>query len=269
MSHTIEPTTATPAPTVPGVAVVCPYLLAEDGRWRSASPAREHRCTAVAPPSVLAADKQRRLCLVADHVSCATFQVATGHGDLIGAADDHRPPRVSGSAGREIVRTAPLVLDHGRFAIVPAISADRRIGQAALLGLMAIAFAAILVARVSSGTGGPGGTEAAGGVLSGASPTATSAAPEGSAAASAAVPGRTLVPTEVQPSAEPIASGEPSAEPPAEPAPEAATTTYTVRRGDTLSGIAAEFDTTVEVLSDLNDIDDPSRLRVGQVLDLP
>ena len=40
-------------------------------------------------------------------------------------------------------------------------------------------------------------------------------------------------------------------------------------RGDTLSGIAAEFGTTVKVLARLNDIDDPRTLRVGQVLELP
>ena len=45
--------------------------------------------------------------------------------------------------------------------------------------------------------------------------------------------------------------------------------TYTVVAGDTLSGIAARFDTTVEELASLNNISDPSKLSVGQVLVLP
>ena len=164
MVETSAPEIATPTPTAPAVAAVCPYLLADDGRWRSASPSRDHRCTAVVPPAVLAADKQRRLCLVADHVGCATYQVATGHGDLIGATDDARPSRLAGSAGRQIVRTAPLVLDQGRLPVViPSITADRRLGQAALLGLMAVAFAAILLARVSGPGDGPTGSQLAGG----------------------------------------------------------------------------------------------------------
>ena len=50
---------------------------------------------------------------------------------------------------------------------------------------------------------------------------------------------------------------------------EANPATYKVKRGDTLSGIAARFGTTVKVLVELNDIKDPSKLRVGQVLKLP
>ena len=45
--------------------------------------------------------------------------------------------------------------------------------------------------------------------------------------------------------------------------------TYKVRSGDTLAGIAGEFGTTVAVLQELNGIDNPRLLRVGQVLQLP
>jgi LysM repeat protein len=51
----------------------------------------------------------------------------------------------------------------------------------------------------------------------------------------------------------------------ATPAPK----TYKVKRGDTLSEIAAEYGTTAKKLMKLNDIDDPTKLRVGQVLELP
>ena len=54
--------------------------------------------------------------------------------------------------------------------------------------------------------------------------------------------------------------------------PESAPTpnpTYTVKAGDTLSGIAARYGTTVEELVRLNRITDPNRIYVGQVLRLP
>ena len=49
----------------------------------------------------------------------------------------------------------------------------------------------------------------------------------------------------------------------AAPSAPSAPTTYTVKRGDTLSGIAGEYGTTWQVLAELNDIKDPSALRVG------
>jgi len=45
--------------------------------------------------------------------------------------------------------------------------------------------------------------------------------------------------------------------------------TYTVKAGDTLSGIAARFGTTVGVLVSLNNILNPNNIAVGQVLKLP
>ncbi|MGK2850402.1 MAG: LysM peptidoglycan-binding domain-containing protein [Candidatus Limnocylindrales bacterium] len=149
---------------------------------------------------------------------------------------------------------------------VQALARDRGIGQGALLVLMAIAFAAIFIARLSTG-----GTSDSGGVLAGVGTPGPSASvtptPSSSEPTVAASPVRTLVPTAVEPTAAPIATAAPAATP--APTATAAPTTYKVRRGDTLSGIAAEFGTTVKALSELNGIDDPSRLRVGQVLKLP
>jgi LysM repeat protein len=42
-----------------------------------------------------------------------------------------------------------------------------------------------------------------------------------------------------------------------------------VKPGDTLSAIAARFDTTIKELATLNGITNPSLIRVGQVLKLP
>ncbi|GGK13268.1 hypothetical protein GCM10010124_02320 [Pilimelia terevasa] len=45
--------------------------------------------------------------------------------------------------------------------------------------------------------------------------------------------------------------------------------TYTVKRGDTLSGIAERFHTTVTVLARLNRLSNPNKIYPGQVLRLP
>ena len=45
-----------------------------------------------------------------------------------------------------------------------------------------------------------------------------------------------------------------------------ANTTYTVKKGDTLTAIAKKYSTTVKKLAALNDIDKPYRIHVGQKL---
>ena len=74
----VRPSPAIPADPLAGRALsqICPYLVADDGTWRSSTVAREHRCAAVAPPALVAAEKQRRLCLTADHATCSTYEAA-------------------------------------------------------------------------------------------------------------------------------------------------------------------------------------------------
>ena len=45
--------------------------------------------------------------------------------------------------------------------------------------------------------------------------------------------------------------------------------TYTVKRGDTLSGIASKYHVTVAGLASANGIKNPDLIRVGQVLTIP
>src|SRR5919201_3595484 len=52
-------------------------------------------------------------------------------------------------------------------------------------------------------------------------------------------------------------------------APTMAPTTYTVKSGDTLSGIAALFGVSVDDIVRANNIADPNRLSEGQVLTIP
>lgn len=53
------------------------------------------------------------------------------------------------------------------------------------------------------------------------------------------------------------------------PAPNPISGTYTVKSGDTLSGIAARFGTTYQYLASVNGISNPNVINVGQVLKVP
>ncbi len=253
----------TPATMSRALPTLCPYLATVDGTWRSSTAVREHRCVAATPAVPLALEKQRRLCLVAEHVTCATY----------GAAVVARPPPASrtDSGLRPIARTTPVILDHGRFRLrLPAFALDRIPGQGLLVGLLALAFVAILIARP---TGNGGGAPGAGGLP--ASPVPGSTTAPASVAAASAAPASQATPSQVPVvTARPITSPAPGASaaptaPTASPAPAVSGRTYKVRSGDTLSSIAVRFKTTVKVLVDLNSIADPSKLKVGQVLRLP
>ena len=242
-------------PVATGLPNLCPYLATAGGNWRSSSPAREHRCVAVTPPVPLAVDKQRRLCLVAEHRLCSTYEAAMAI----------RPPFALAATpgGRVIARTTPVVLDQTRFDLrLPALRSDRVSGQGLLVGLLALAFVGILIAR-------PGGNGGAAPGDAGRTPAPTTAAvatttPRPSSVASS-VPVVTARPVG---SAQPSPSTQPTS-PSASGQPTTSGTTYRIKSGDTLSAIAARFGTTVKVLVNLNHISDPSRIHVGQVLKLP
>lgn len=232
------------------VRELCPYLMAADRSHRSSVPASDHRCTAVAPASPLSSEKQRRLCLTADHRTCATFAAAVARRpiDLGSGTPTGYPLR------RPYARTTPILLEQPRLAI-PSIVGSPSGTQLFLAGLMAVAFAAILVGRAPTTT--PVG------VMVDPSATAHVASPTPSTVVPSRAPARTLPPTGSQPPA-----GGPGASVGA-PAVSQAVRTYKVRSGDTLSGIAARFGTTIKVLMELNPIRDPSKIRVGTVLILP
>lgn len=232
----------------PAMSSVCPYLAAAHGAWRSASVAREHRCGAVAPPAPLAAEKQRRLCLTSDHMGCATYEAARASRPI---AHDRAP-----TLPRPLARTTPVVLDHGRLAVtMPSLRADHLSGQAVLVALMCIAFAAIILARLTGG-GVPAGAGHA-------SPTPARA----SASSGTPIPA-TATPVSSAPATQ---SGVPgSSATPASPGPSTTgTRTYVVKSGDTLYGIAAKFGTTIPAIAKLNGIANVSSLKAGQVLQIP
>ena len=102
------------------VREVCPYLAVEDGSWRSAYAAREHRCQAVTPPAPLTIDKQRGLCLQPAHESCATFLAARAV-----AAEANPPgPGDDGASLWPASGSAPVVLEPARrMGALPTASA--------------------------------------------------------------------------------------------------------------------------------------------------
>jgi LysM repeat protein len=258
MTAVDDPKRSSPPATDPGAApdltVICPYLMSADGRWRSTTAAREHRCGAVAPPALLAAEKQRRLCLTDDHLRCATYEAARAARPI---AQDR-----AATLPRPLARTTPVVLDHGRITItVPAFRSERMPAQAILVALLAIAFAAILLARL---TGGGGSATGAG---AGASASAKASSRASVAASASARPPTSGPSGSVDPSlpaATPIVSKPPAT---AKPATKA-TRTYKVKAGDTLIGIAARFHTTPKAIATLNHLSN-TNLHIGQVLKIP
>jgi hypothetical protein len=255
-----RPDVAHRSPSDPDAAVIaireiCPYLTATSGSWRSATPNRDHRCGAVDPPGLLSIEKQRRLCLSVDHGACAAFRAArAGRAAILAPGLDPTAVAVADASRRPVARTAAVVLERPRFTMpTTRWPLDRALTQAALIGLMVLAFGAVAVSRFGQGdgAGAPGSPSA--------SPSASATAP----------PRPTRRPTP-SPSASASASAGASAAPsgPSASAQASFRAQYRVQSGDTLVEIAAQFDTTVAAIQEANGLTG-SDLRIGQVLNIP
>jgi LysM repeat protein len=225
------------------LAQICPFLASEDRSWRAASPAREHRCGAVVPMAPLRPEVQRELCLVAAHRQCELYKAATRSvwpaGSRFASVKDRRH--------RPLARTTPLLLERGRPAgLISDLRSGGRLAQAGMVGLLALALLAIVVARTLP-------------------PPVLPAAPSIPAVVATADP--TSTPT---PQATPTATASPAPAPSRAPSPPPkALRTYRVRAGDTLIGIARRFGTTVRAIIRENRLSDGNQLRIGQVLRIP
>lgn len=260
----VEPTEEASRPVA--LPALCPYLATPSGAWRSAHAVREHHCTAVSPPVPLALEKQRRLCLVAAHETCATYEAAQA--SLASARV--RRVRVS----RPIARMTPVILDQRRFDLrLPNLRGDRAPGQAVLVGILGLAFVAILLAR-QPGDGGanqPGAGSSTSAAATAAPAIDDAAASPPSPPRSTPTPEATQAPAESAPASSPPGTARPTASSVSGPSPAPSTSgaTYKVKSGDTLSAIAARFGTTTRVLINLNGLADPSKLKIGQIIKLP
>jgi LysM repeat protein len=206
----------------------------------------------VSPPAVLAVEKQRRLCLDAGHLDCSTFRAAT-------AARDGDPTRATRWG---FARTSPVVFDTRPFAVpVELDGRGRPVAQAALVGLMAVAFGAVAISRLADGGGAVLDASSSPPSNAIASPAASPGATPGTV-----TPGPTIVdvtPTPTPPSPPPTLG--PTATPTAVPVGRS----YTIQSGDTLYAIAARFETTVQAIQAANGMGTSTVIRVGQVLLIP
>jgi hypothetical protein len=226
------------------VAAICPYLTSAGGSWRSAIPARDHRCAALDPPTPQPTDKQRKHCLSPDHVECPTFRAArAARTATLAGGSDPVLVEVADRRRRPLARTAPILLEPPRLVDQAVrLQLDRGSGQLALIALMVLAFAVVALTRLSAG-GDPSASASSG--------------PSGAAIASPSPrPTPTAIPTL-------DSSGLPSALPSA-----SFRTTYKVKKGDTLLAIANHFRTTAAQIKALNGLKS-STLTVGQVLKIP
>ena len=250
------------------VAEVCPYLRDASGPWRSAHAAREHRCAAVEPAAALAIAKQRSLCLAAAHRTCATYLAACPRTAATGAPGAGVEADAHGRADLwPDTRSAPILLEPSRGLAPLAGGTARTGGQALLVGLMVLAFLVLVVARTTA-------PPASGSPSPGASTSGVAASPSASTAATPAPappPPPTATPTAsvgASPSASPSASASATTSPSPAPTATPAARRYTVRSGDTLSGIAATFGTTVKAIKAANGLTS-NVIRPGQVLAIP
>jgi LysM repeat protein len=257
-----SPVAATEAGAGISVGDICPYLIASQGAWRSSTPNRDHRCTAVDPAAALPSDKQRTLCLTAEHAGCPAFRAArAARASMLAPGVDPAVVASADAARRPIARALPVVLEQPWLAIPGGIGTDSRtLYQAALVGLMILAFAVVLVARLSASDSPAAAPSPAPPVVGSPSPTATprpTPLPTPSPSGSGAAPSGS---GELPPSAAPSQALESQAP--------AVRTTYRVQAGDTLVGIAATFGTTVTAIRAVNGLSD-ANLRIGQLLKIP
>ena len=105
---------------------ICPYLVAADGGWRSIGARREHRCSAVNPPTILAEEKQRRLCLVDDHRGCSTYLAAAGPADDQANGGGLSTRVRARATTRPLTRTMPVLLDQRRIGLTIPVNLTGR-----------------------------------------------------------------------------------------------------------------------------------------------
>lgn len=232
-----RPTTPSAGPVPADVALAaCPHLVSVDGAWHGTAPSRAHRCRLLVSgrPTL---DRQRAHCLTPVHSACPTWLEVHG---------DDGPRQRPGP----FVPMAPVVLEGAGMGL-PSEAAARRLVAPATVVVVGVALGALVMARGPFAPGPPGAGD-----------DRPSPTPPGTIAPATPATGGDPTPALTPPpTPRPVASPVPTATP--RPA------TYTVRSGDTLSAIAARFGTTVAEVAALNNIANPSLIRVGQVLQLP
>jgi nucleoid-associated protein YgaU len=233
---------------------ICPFLaLGADHRTAVDGYDADHACHALNPPEALDRARQAELCLSEAHRRCDRYLA------FLAAHAADSPDVPTPSADALIARTRLVVEPDARrvpgLGEAPMGLSARRWAVAGGVALVGVAAAATAVA---GGFGGGPGRQADASASPTSSPTAT------------ALPSVTVA---AEPTPEPSTSeaAEPTPRPTRSAAEQTATpapTTYTVQEGDTLNGIAAQFDTTAQAIRQANGLASDV-INIGQVLVIP
>ena len=226
---------------------VCPYLgLTDDPQTHFAFPSSAQRCHASRRPAPIEGAKQARDCLTEAHVACPRYRppvasagAATVSLAALKASALHRPG--ARPSGRRSVNTIVIVI----LAVAAAIAG--------------IAIGWRLAGTLNTGAVVSGGSPAAG---ASAAPALASTAPSSPAPSPTPSPSPSLPPS---PTPTPTLLRSPSRPPSATPA----LLTHQIKRGETLTIIAARYGVTVAALQKANGITDPNLIFVGQILVIP
>jgi hypothetical protein len=134
---------------------ICPYLLSEDGTYRSDEPDPDHRCMAQDPPGSLPIAFQERFCLTERHVRCEMYKVAQA---ARAAALGEVAPGEQARTGRfrPSVRSVPVALGPASDVQAGATRDSRRPIILAAVGIGIVAVTVFVLVLVLGG-GGPGG----------------------------------------------------------------------------------------------------------------
>jgi hypothetical protein len=211
---------------------ICPYLLSEDGTYRSSQPDAGHRCTAQEPPSSLPMAFQERYCLSERHHRCEMFKVAQSARAAAFDREGIPVEQVRAARFRPSVRSVPLALGPSSSSGSSRGRDSRRTIIAAGIGILGLAILAFLLVLLVTGGGGSGP-----GAISSPSPGPSEAASSAPTGVPSAPPEPTLEPTTAEPTS--VASLAPSEA----PATDGPRIEYEVQEGEALIAIAATFGT--------------------------
>jgi LysM repeat protein len=211
----------------------------------------DHRCHALAEPDELDRARQLQLCLNEAHRDCERYLAAVQVRRADGPIQPNPAPDACVARTRLVLdaRGSNRRLDSDLTLMGPRARRLVLAGVAAVFGIL------VLVSGVADGLVGLV-------VRPSPSPTPTAdatAVPTPSVAAASATPIATPAPT-------PLPETPAPTPPPVSPA---ATQSYVVQEGDTLSAIAGRFGTTVAAIQAANGLGESDVINIGQVLVIP
>jgi hypothetical protein len=138
---------------------ICPYLLSEDGTYRSTEPDADHRCMAQDPPGTLPTAFQERYCLTERHVRCEMYKFAHSARETALGQEGIPAAQVKSARFRPSVRSVPLALGPSRGTATAA----RRNRPSTMVVVAAVGAAALVILVILGLTlGGSGGQWLAG-----------------------------------------------------------------------------------------------------------